>query len=85
MCTNLNSKMRMMKNMPVYLSVLTCSKQSIRRNRQMTGPFMSVGTEDSIHDCAVVMRRTANVSAYEYDIVLCVPRSERLHSIGCDA
>lgn len=57
----------------VFLSVLKCSKQSIRRNRQMTGPFMIVGTEASIHDCAVVMRRRADVSAYEYDIVLSVP------------
>lgn len=40
----------------------------------MTGPFMIVGTEDSIHDWAVVMRRRADVSAYEYDIVLSVPR-----------
>lgn len=40
----------------------------------MTGPFMIVGTEASIHDCAVVMRRRADVSAYEYDIVLSVPR-----------
>lgn len=51
----------------------------------MTGPFMAVGTEDSIHDCAVVMRRTANVSSHEYDIVLSVPASERLHAIGRDA
>lgn len=60
--------------MPVCLCVCVCSKQSIRRNRQMTGPFMIVGTEDSIHDWAVVMRRRADVSAYEYDIVLSVPR-----------
>lgn len=39
----------------------------------MTGPFMIVGTEASIHDCAVVMRRRAGVSVYEYDIVLSVP------------
>lgn len=58
----------------VCVSVLKCSKQSIRRNRQMTGPFMIVGTEDSIHDWAMVMRRRADVSAYEYDIVLSVPR-----------
>lgn len=51
----------------------------------MTGPFMIVETEASIHDCAVVMRRRADVSAYEYDIVLSVPGSERPHSIGCDA
>lgn len=51
----------------------------------MTGPFMAVGTEDSIHDCAVVMRRTAHVSSHEYDIVLSVPASERLHAIGRDA
>lgn len=51
----------------------------------MTGPFMAVGTEDSIHDCAVVMRRTAHVSSHEYDIVLSVPPSERLHDIGRDA
>lgn len=57
----------------VCLYVLKCSKQSISRNRQMTGPFMIVGTEASIHDCAVVMRRRADVSAYEYDIVLSVP------------
>lgn len=57
----------------VYLSALKCSKQSIRGNRQMTGPFMIVGTEAPIHDCAVVMRRRADVSAYEYDIVLSVP------------
>lgn len=48
----------------------------------MTGPFMAVGTEDSIHDCAVVMRRTAHVSSHEYDIVLSVPASERLHATG---
>lgn len=58
----------------VCVSVLKCSKQSIRRNRLMTGPFMIVGTEDSIHDWAMVMRRRADVSAYEYDIVLSVPR-----------
>lgn len=40
----------------------------------MTGPFMMVGTEAPIHDGAVVMRRRADVSAYEYDIVLSVPR-----------
>lgn len=51
----------------------------------MTGPFMAVGTEDSIHDCAVVMRRTAHVSSHEYDIVLSVPASERLHAIGRDS
>lgn len=39
----------------------------------MTGPFMIVGTEAPIHDCAVVMRRRADVSVYEYDIVLSVP------------
>lgn len=39
----------------------------------MTGPFMTVGTEASIHDYAVVMRRRADVSADEYDIVLPVP------------
>lgn len=38
----------------------------------MTGSFMTVGTEASIHG-AVVMRRRADVSAYEYDIVLSVP------------
>lgn len=48
----------------------------------MMGPFMAVGTEDSIHDCAVVMSRTAHVSSHEYDIVLSVPSSERLHAIG---
>lgn len=46
---------------------------------------MMAGTEASIHDCAVVMRRRADVSAYEYDIVLAVPGCERPHSIGCDA
>lgn len=51
----------------------------------MTGPFMAVGTEDSIHDCTVVMRRTAHVFSHEYDIVLSVPASERLHAIGCDS
>lgn len=51
----------------------------------MTGPFMAMGTEDSIHDCAVVMRRTAHVSSHEYDIVLSAPASERLHAIGRDA
>lgn len=51
----------------------------------MTGPFMAMGTEDSIHDCAVVMRRTAHVSSHEYDIVLSAPASERLHAIGHDA
>lgn len=56
----------------VCLSVLKCSKQSIRRNREMTGSFMIVGTEASIHS-PVVMSRRADVSAYEYDIVLCVP------------
>lgn len=38
----------------------------------MTGSFMIVGTEASIHS-AVVMSRSADVSAYEYDIVLSVP------------
>lgn len=70
----LNDKLRTIKNLSVCLSVSKCSKQSIRGNRQMTGPFMIVGTEASIHDCAVVMRRRADVSAYEYDIVLSVPR-----------
>lgn len=51
--------------------VLKCCKQSIRRNRQMTDPFIIVGTEASIHDCAVVMRR-ADVCSYEYDIVFSV-------------
>lgn len=37
----------------------------------MTGSFMVMGTEASIHS-AVVMRRRADVSAYEYDIVLSV-------------
>lgn len=68
----------MMKNMPVFclsvpLSVLKCSKQSIRRNRQMTGPFMMVGTEDSIHDCAVGNEEESRCPVYEYDIVLFVP------------
>lgn len=39
----------------------------------MTGPFMIVGTEAPIHNSAVLMRRRADVSAYEYDIVLSVP------------
>lgn len=69
----LNDKLRTIKNLSVCLSALKCSKQSIRRHRQMTGPFMIVGTEASIHGCAVVMRRRADVSPYEYDIVLCVP------------
>lgn len=51
----------------------------------MTGSFMATGTEDSIHDCAVVMSRTAHVYSNEYDIVLPVPASERLHAIGRDA
>lgn len=38
----------------------------------MTGSFMAVGKEAYIHS-AVVMRRRADVSAYEYDIVLSVP------------
>lgn len=38
----------------------------------MTGSFMVVGTEACIHS-AVVMRNRADVSAYEYDIVLSVP------------
>lgn len=38
----------------------------------MTASFMIVGTEASIHS-AVVMSRSADVSAYEYDIVLSVP------------
>lgn len=62
--------------------MLKYSKQSIRRNERMTAPFMAVGTEDSIHDGAALMRRTAHVSSYEYDIVLSVPASERLHTIG---
>lgn len=55
----------------IGLSVSKCSKQSIRGKRQMTGSFMVVGTEASIHS-DVVMRRRADVSAYEYDIVLSV-------------
>lgn len=50
----------------------------------MTGPFMAVGTEDSIHDCAVVMRRTAHVSSHEYDIVLSVPAIGEAPRIGRD-
>lgn len=51
----------------------------------MTAPFMAVGTEDSIHNGAALMRRTAHVSSSEYDIVLSVPASERLHAIAHDA
>lgn len=60
----------------ICLSVCPCwnvVNSQLAENRQMTDPFMIVGTEDSIHDCAVVMRRKADVSAYEYDIVLSVP------------
>lgn len=51
----------------------------------MTGPFMIVGTEASIHDCAVVMRRRDDVSSYEYDIVLSVPWiwQSSLHWLRC--
>lgn len=53
--------------------MLKCSKQSIRRKQTDDRSFHDCGTEDSIHDCAVVMRRRADVSVYEYDIVLAVP------------